>query len=315
MPDWLILTASLPTTPSGLRVRIWRALKSIGCATLREGVYLLPASAATAGELWAVERAIHEGGAEAHMLQLDARNASQEAAFRALFDRTEAYKDFSQALKDTRKRLRTASGPELRKLLRSLEQQRDALRHTDHFPGLACADADEGLVKLRVDIDLRLSPGEPKAESRTIERLSTTDFQRRIWATRRRPWVDRLASAWLVQRFIDAQPRFVWIDGPGQCPADALGYDFDGARFSHVGDRVTFEVLLHAFGLEHDIALATIGRLVHCIDIGGVAVDEAAGIEALVRGLQVQHDDDDALLAAACTMFDALHAALLRPAE
>ena len=78
MPTWLILTATLPTTPSGLRVRIWRALKSIGCATLREGVYLLPASATTASELWAVDKAIREGGAHAHMLQLDARDAPQE---------------------------------------------------------------------------------------------------------------------------------------------------------------------------------------------------------------------------------------------
>ena len=196
----------------------------------------------------------------------------------------------------------------------ALDQQRNALRRTDHFPGLASVAADEGLASLRVDIDQRLSPGEPTADSRAIERLSKEAFQGRSWATRRRPWVDRLASAWLVQRFIDAQPRFVWIDEPGQCPADALGFDFDGARFSHVGDRVTFEVLLHAFGLESDAALEALGRLVHCIDVGGAAVDEAAGIETLVRGLQARHADDDALLAASCTVFDALHAAL-RPVE
>lgn len=314
MPPWLILTATLPTTPSGLRVRIWRALKPIGCATLREGVYLLPAAAATAAELWAVKEAILDGGADAHMLQLDASDAQQEAAFRALFDRAEPYKEFAHALKDARKRLRIGAEPELRKLLRSLDQQRDALRRTDHFPGRASVAADEGLASLRTDIDQRLSPGEPTADARAIERLSKEAFQGRTWATRRRPWVDRLASAWLVQRFIDAQPRFVWVDGPHQCPAGALGFDFDGARFSHVGDRVTFEVLLHAFGLEGDAALAGLGRLVHCIDVGGTAVDEAAGIEALVRGLQTQHADDDALLAAACTVFDALHAAM-RPAE
>ncbi|MGZ5133174.1 MAG: chromate resistance protein ChrB domain-containing protein, partial [Caldimonas sp.] len=68
MTDWLVLTAALPTAPSGLRVRIWRALKATGCATLREGVYILPATAASASELWAIEKAIREGGADAHML-------------------------------------------------------------------------------------------------------------------------------------------------------------------------------------------------------------------------------------------------------
>jgi hypothetical protein len=309
MISWLILTAALPTSPSALRVRIWRALKATACATLREGVYILPAQAPTAGDLRALERAIQDAGASAHLLELQARDAAQEKTFRALFDRSAAFADFALALKETRQALRSTPEAELRKRLRGLEQQLDALLATDYFPGKAGPAAVAGLQTLRAELDRRFSPGEPRAAEGAVPRLERTDFQGRTWATRRRPWVDRLATAWLVQRFIDRQPRFLWLADAGKCPKGALGFDFDGARFSHVGTLVTFEVVARAFGLDADPAIQRIGQLVHCVDVGGIPVDEAAGLETLVRGLQAQHRDDDALLAAACSIFDTLHAA------
>jgi hypothetical protein len=312
--DWLVLTASLPTSPSGLRVRIWRALKTTGCATLRDGVYILPAKAASANDLWAIEKAIQDGGADAHMLQLRARDAAQEKTFRALFDRAEQYADFVQSLKDARKSVKAAPEPELRRALHALDQQLRSIRATDYFPGKVGASAADGLETLRAEIEDKLSPGEPRSGAGAIERKSKESFQGRTWATRKRPWVDRLATAWLVQRFVDAKPRFLWLDDPKKCPKAAIGFDFDRARFTHVGDKVTFEVVAHTFGLDDDVALKRLGELVHYIDIGGIPVDEAAGVESLVRGLQVLHDDDDALLAAACAVFDGLYAAL-RPAK
>jgi hypothetical protein len=120
-----------------------------------------------------------------------------------------------------------------------------------------------------------------------------------------------LATAWLVQRFVDKAPKFIWLEDPKKCPAKALGYDFDGARFTHLGDKVTFEVVAATFSLEGDPGIRSVGQLVHCIDIGGIPVDEAPGFELLVRGLQVQHKSDDALLVAALPLFDTLYAAML----
>lgn len=310
MLDWLVLTASLPTTPSGLRVRIWRALKATGCATLREGVYILPAGAGTAGELWATEQAIRDGGADAHMLQLRARDTTQEQGFRALFDRSALFADFAQALKLARQALKSADEPVQRKQLRTLDRQLQAIQAIDHLPGPAGARAAAGLASLRAEVERRLSPGEPAAGSGEVQRLDKAAFQGRTWATRRRPWVDRLATAWLVRRFVDARPRFLWLADPARCPASALGFDFDGARFSHVGDKVSFEVVALAFGLDADPALQRLGELVHSIDVGGTPVDEAAGVEAVIRGLQSLHADDDALLTAASAVFDGLHAAM-----
>lgn len=315
MSDWLILTATLPTKPSALRVRVWRALKATGAGALREGVYLLPGSAPTAPALRAIERTIADAGAEAYLLVVAARDEAQDAAFRALFDRSERYAELQLSIKELYGAVHQAAEADLRKRLQALEQQFQAIQAHDFFPGAAQDQAATALAALRRAATLHWSPGEPAPAATALQRLPAADFQGRSWATRRRPWVDRLATAWLVQRFVDQTPRFLWLDDTGACPAEAIGYDFDGARFTHVGDRVTFEVVAATFALDTDAALGRLGALVHCIDIGGAPVDEAPGVELLVRGLQARHADDDALLAAALPLFDTLYAALqARPA-
>lgn len=149
--------------------------------------------------------------------------------------------------------------------------------------------------------------GEPGTGSGEIRRLATADFQGLTWATRRHLWVDRMASAWLIRRFIDRKAKFLWLDNPKKCPKSALGFDFDGAAFTHVGSRVTFEVLAASFGLDDDPALAKIGAMVHFLDVGGVPVPEAAGIEAVLRGLRAAAADDDKLLGEARRVFDGLY--------
>lgn len=310
MTPWLILTATLPTRPSGLRVRIWRTLKSTHCATLREGVYLLPAAAASAKAFWEMDAAIRQAGADAHLLELQARDAAQENDFLARFDRSELYAEFALSLKEARKAFKAAAEAEIRKTLRSLEGQLQSILEADFFPGRAAQAASAGLRALHQETQRQLSPGEPVTASGSIALLDSADYQGKTWATRARPWVDRLATAWLVQRFVDKAPRFVWLANAKKCPESALGYDFDGATFSHVAERVTFEVVAASFGLDKDPALVRLGQLVHFIDMGGIAVDEASGLELLVRGLQAQHADDAALLAAALPLFDTLFEAL-----
>ena len=311
MTRWLILTATLPTQPSALRVRVWRALKATGAGALREGVYLLPQSAPSAPALRELEQTIAQAGADAHLLVVTARDEAQEQAFRALFDRSELYAELLQSIKTLRGTLKKAGEAELHKALRSLDHQLQTLQASDFFPGKASEKAAGALAALRREVELHLSPGEPAATAAAVQRQSVKDYQGRTWATRKRPWVDRLATAWLVQRFVDKSPKFVWLDDTKKCPPKAIGYDFDGARFTHAGDKVTFEVVAATFALDDDDAgLRAVGELVHCIDIGGIPVDAAPGFELLVRGLQAQHRADDALLAAALPLFDTLYAAM-----
>ena len=102
--------------------------------------------------------------------------------------------------------------------------------------------------------------------------------------------------AWLIKRFIDQRVRFLWLGRAADCPPSAIGFDFDGAKFTHVEDSITFEVLLRSFGLETDGALNRIATLVHQLDVGGGRVPEAAGFEAILSGARERCTDDGALL-------------------
>ena len=142
-----------------------------------------------------------------------------------------------------------------------------------------------------------------------MKRVEREKYRGRVWATRKSPWIDRFASAWLIKRFIDKEARFAWIDGARKLPKHAVGYDFDGAEFSHVESRVTFEVLLASFGLDADPALARIGAAIHFLDAGGIPVAEAKGLETLLRGVKEKARDDDDAVARALPVFDYLHSA------
>jgi hypothetical protein len=181
----------------------------------------------------------------------------------------------------------------------------DTIARTDYFPGGAQRQVDNALQELELAVARALAPDEPHARSQAIQRLAIGDYKRRRWATRARPWVDRMACAWLIRRVIDPKAQFIWLKGNQRCPADAIGFDFDGATFSHVGERVSFEVMLASFGLEQG-ALKRVGALVHGLDVGGVLPVEAPGVESVLAGLRGSIADDDRLVAAAASVFDAL---------
>jgi hypothetical protein len=183
----------------------------------------------------------------------------------------------------------TANSPrppaaDLIRLQRRLQREFDAVRATDFFPGDAAIEAAAAWADLGKRIAGLLSPDEPHDTDGAIPRLEASQYQGRTWATRRRLWIDRVASAWLIRRFIDREARFQWLARPSDCPKRALGFDFDGATFTHVGDRVTFQTLMASFGLEGDAALVRLGALVHVLDAGGEPVPEATGLEAVMAG-------------------------------
>jgi hypothetical protein len=307
---WLQLVLTLPTSPSAVRVRTWRALKASGCGALRDGVYLLPDTPDCARVFADLAESVRQAGGDAYLIAFAAHDAAQQAQFVGLFDRTADYKAFSAELARARRGLRADSAAAGRRTLRSLEQRLDGLRRIDFFGEGRADEMAAALEGLRVESEARWSPGEPTGRAGRIDRLDPADYQRRAWATRRRPWVDRLASAWLIRRFVDRQARFVWLAPKAKPPRNALGFDFDGAAFTHAAGKVTFEVLAASFGLDNDAAVRRIGEAVHYIDVGGAASEEAAGLEAMMRGLQAQHDDDDALLDAALGVFDALYSGM-----
>ncbi|MBS68527.1 MAG: chromate resistance protein [Pseudomonas sp.] len=302
--SFLALFVSLPTKASTGRMRVWRSVKAQGCATLRDGVYLLPDSADSAATLGEVAAQAVEVGGSGQVYRLSGCDEAQKAALRALFDRGEEYASIAEEIKALGRNLASPDGADAMRKLQPLVRRFEQVNRIDFFPGEAQRQTLSLLDDLRDAIPRRMSPDEPTARQTDIPRLNRADYQGRTWATRARPWVDRLASAWLIRRFIDPSARIVWLASPSDCRNGWLGFDFDGAAFSHVGTKVTFETLLASFGLDSAPALVRLGKLVHCLDLGGLPVAEALGIESLLAGLRASEPDDDALLARACEIFD-----------
>ena len=157
-------------------------------------------------------------------------------------------------------------------------------------------------------MNARFSPEEPQAAHQGIRPRNRRDYRGRTWATRERIWIDRAASAWLIRRFIDPKARFLWLKQARDCPRRAVGFDFDGAEFTHADFRVTFEVLLASFDLERDAGLVRLGALVHHLDVGGIPIPEAPGFAAIMAGARSLQPDDDALLLAMSPVLDSLYA-------
>jgi len=126
-------------------------------------------------------------------------------------------------------------------------------------------------------------------------------------------WIDRVASAWLIRRFIDPQATFLWLKRPKDCPKRAIGFDYDGAEFTHENSKVTFEVLVTSFGLDKDSGLARLAGMVHHLDVGGIPTAEGPGFATIMAGARALQKDDDALLKAMTPVLDSLYAGYTSP--
>ncbi|MCU4377135.1 chromate resistance protein [Acinetobacter haemolyticus] len=302
-----LLISSLPTQNTTTRMRVWRALKTSGAVTLRDGVYILPAEHSKKFDAIA-DDLISENG-NAYIFQTV---AVENLDIAKIFNRKEEYDVLYQQISQLRQELNQSNKKELLKQIRKLRKQLDALIDIDYFPTEAKQQTLRELNTVEQAI-LRFGEiDEPNNLQGHLQTFHIDNFQNQIWATRKRPWIDRLASAWLIQNFIDPNANFLWLETPSDCPKSALGFDFDGAKFSHIEHLVTFEVLLHSFSLHEQKALNKIAAIVHFLDVGGVEPPEASGIEKVIQGLRNKITDDDQLLELSNYIFDGLYANFLR---
>lgn len=306
--EWQLLIVSLPSNSTTLRMRIWRALKALGCAPLRDGAYLLPWSPTLEAQLRALASEVTREQGSAWLPGVHARSAEEESRYRSLFDRRAEYQEWRRVLAEAGQALSGMAPQDIQRGLRKLRRDYEALLAIDYFPNEASAGAAAAWGEFVRAAEQRLSPGEPLPRDEPVARRDLAGYRGRVWATRRRLWVDRVASAWLIRRFIDGDARFLWLETPADCPAQAVGFDFDGAEFTHAGPRVSFEVLAAAFGLDQDPGLKRLGAMVRALDVGEGFVPEAGGFEAVLAGARRRLADDDALLAEIGGVLDSLHA-------
>ena len=306
----VLLIVSLPPNPSSLRVRVWRRLRAIGAVALKRTVYLLPDTPDHYEHLQWLAQEIQRAGGEATLLRVEQiENMSSGEVIRLFHEaRNPEYRRLGgryRKVLQTLDRKSAATNPRVQAELAQLQRDYEKLHELDFFEAPERAEVE----RLREAIDMRTRPSEePKRREKSAPELR--DLRGRQWVTRRRPHVDRIASAWLIKRFIDPDATFVFAD-PRQFPKEAIPFDTPGAELSHVGDDCTFETLLKRAGLR-DRRLARLAEIVHEADLrdGKFPRDEARGIDLAIRGLLAAHADDQQVLTHGLTLFEGLYAAV-----
>jgi hypothetical protein len=308
-PKWLLLIHQIPPKPDYFRVKVRRRLQRIGAVALKNSVYVLPSRAETAEDFrWLLREIVSEGG-EATLCEASLVEGVTEAEMAALFmsDRDAEYAEVVAAARQVTSAGQPGESGHLNaeSEVGRLRARLDEIESIDYFESPGRRAAERALTQLenRVSHQGTNEAGVQKGAEK---------MQGRTWVTRKDVHVDRIASAWLIRRFIDPKARFKFtgVDTYRPRPGE-LRFDMFEAEYSHEGERCTFETLLKQVGLR-DRGLRAIGEIVHDIDckddkFGRV---EAAGIAAIIRGLVRAYPDDATRLERGAAAFDDLYASL-----
>jgi len=311
---WLLLIHQLPAKPAYARVKIWRRLKSLGAVTVKNSVYALPSNAETREDFaWLVQEIVELGG-EAFTCEAALVDGLDDSEVQALFDaaRDEDYAEISETARELAARRGGLDTADMRADFATqaarLRRRLDEVMAIDFFG----ADGREPAKGLVSDLETERQREDP-AMREVLEDAGGGGLKGRVWVTRKGVQVDRIASAWLIRRFIDAEARFKFVPGTGYAPQQGeLRFDMFEGEFTHRGDRCTFEVLVgevKTLSGADDPALSAIGEIIHDIDLkdGKYGREEAAGIRNLIAGIAAAHSDDEQRIARGAAVLDDLH--------
>ncbi|TAK85351.1 MAG: hypothetical protein EPO20_09965 [Betaproteobacteria bacterium] len=309
MESWLATVTQLSTEDPAARMRVLRTLESLGAAVMREGVYLLPDTPANRESLHALIEYVGKGAGAAQVLHVTPASPAQDEAFKRLFDRSARYDDLTKTVESLSIGYGKADPSAISRVLHKQRRDLNAIAALDFFPTPARSRAQQAIATAEAAVKKLLY-----AQSQT-DIAPSESLQRRTWATRKPLWADRLASAWLLRRFVDPEATIVWLEKGQEPPEGALGFGFDGAHFPNSEARVSFEEMLAQLKLADNAALVKIGSMVHFLEVGGTPVPEAAGVQTLLQGASRRARTPDELLAEAEKTFDLLYEAYFEPAK
>lgn len=309
---WLLLIHQLPAKPAYFRVKIWRRLQGLGAVAVKNAVYALPANEQTQEDFEWLLKEIVEGGGEAMVCEARLIDGLSDQEVRMLFN-TARDDDYETLAKEARLLTETAVSDmapaqktEARAKLAKLKARAQGIVAID-FYGANGREPVDGLLTM-IDATLREDQKMTPAPEEII-RPGTEALKGRVWVTRQGVHVDRIASGWLIRRFIDPDARFKFVRGKDYTPAAGeLRFDMFEAEFTHEGDHCTFEVLLAHTALA-DQALRAISEIVHDIDLkdSKFGREEASGIAHLITGLTSANKTDEQRMARGAAVFDDLY--------
>ena len=316
VPRWILLIHAIPPRPDYLRVKVGRRLQKVGAIPVKNSVYVLPRSEGAREDLqWIAQEIVADGGeaslCESHFIGgltdeaiekqfRDARERDYRALARPARRLLESVSK-ARTRSDSRSQKSTNAEATLGRLRRRLEE----IVAIDYFAAPARAEV-ESIIRTADD---KLHPSDAAASSQSPEIPSLRKVRGRTWVTRKGIHVDRIASAWLIRRFIDPEAKLKYVEAKGYVPAPGeLRFDMFDAEFTHEGSLCTFEVLLARWDGE-DPALRHIADMVHDIDLRDAKYEreETSGFTALITGICLDHREDDARLQAGAVTLDALY--------
>ncbi len=315
--EWFLIFYSVPSNPVSNRMMIWRKLSKVGAVQLKGAVYILPATEENEEFLqWLIGEVKSMGGDGAFVRTAEIRTMA-DADIRRLFtaQADEEYSRLEKALNVLERKIQS-----IRKGTKSEEGKHlagQAAKFTKEFEVVAKRDfynSSMGLAMRKriqvVEAGLRDAGKKAPAKAASIIARRTKDYQGKIWATRKNPFVDRMSSAWLIKRFIDPKATFTFIDERDIASLDntTVSFDIRGAAFTHVGDLCTFEVLVKSFAIK-DKAVKKIAEIVHDLDVKDekYAKLETAGVEEILTGVRKSTKDDSAALEQGMSVFEMLY--------
>lgn len=313
IPRWLLLIHQIPPKPNYFRVKVWRRLRRLGAVGVKNSVYVLPRSDQTQEDLQWVLREIIEGGGEACLCEAQFVDGLSDAEVETIFHK--ARQADYERLSAAARRLAESFPSDLQKESSERSQlEGELLRLHRRLAEVVAIDffdspARESVRALISELEARLEEKPAASRSNAASTVHPQDLKNHTWVTRKGIHVDRMASAWLIRRFVDPEARFKFVSGKGYRPERGeLRFDMFEAEFTHEGDRCTLEVFIDRLGFN-DPALRAIAEIVHDIDLkdSKFSREEALGIDRLIAGAAMARKEDEERLERGIAIFDDLY--------
>lgn len=320
-PAWLLFFYSVPSRPVSNRMRIWRKLAKTGAVQLKGAVYILPFNDEHYEFLQWLVSEISAVKGEAAVVSIEKIDTMKDAEIVAFFDQQRAgdYKRLEKSFDDLGRRLSSiqkGAKPQNVKGISDqfvkLQKEFEDIKRIDFFSSREGSALSEKIKLINADLKI-VSGAETRHERPAALTLkSPADYQNRTWITRKRPFIDRMASAWLIKRFIDRDAAFDFIDEKDIDTIDKgfVTFDVRGGEFTHSGDMCTFEVIVKSFGLR-DKTLRKMAEIIHDLDMKDDKFNavEAKGMEHILEGIRRTAKNDRDALEKGMTVLEMLYAA------
>ncbi len=305
---WLLLVHQIPAKPSYFRAKIWRRLQQIGAISIKQAVYAMPNTDQCLEDLSWIAKEIDDRGGEAIILNASLLEGLTDEQVVQLFKQARQA-DYGKILKEARTLMDAYHSGEMsdpvlldcRTGLRKLKKSFTATVKIDFFPLPEQAQTEAYLDEMETIFH------RPKTKD-TVPVSNDVTFSGYTWITKCNVYVDRMASAWLIKRFIDNTASFKFLKDTHYEPAEnELRFDMREAEYTHQGDMCTFEVLAQTF-CPQEIGLKQIAKLIHDIDLkdDSFGLPETAGIHAILDSIVATTSDDHKRIELATTIFDGL---------